>query len=188
MMRPNISVLGMYNFNNELFDNMQLPDAVDRDDLIQNIVLECAELEVIYPDYDFLKAAIGIWSNSRILTWNRLADVLTTAYDPFVNIKRDELRTITETRDLKDTTKGDSTESTNAFDSGTDTERGKVSTDMTGTNTGTVTTTDHLQVEGDSAITDAQDVMRKEVEVREMYDIYKYIINDFKRRFCLLVY
>ena len=72
-MPSNISLLGLYNFNHDLFADMVLPDEIDRDDLIDNIVLECAELEVLYPDYDFLKQAIGAWSRSRILTWNRMA-------------------------------------------------------------------------------------------------------------------
>lgn len=184
MVRSNISVLGLYNFNNGLFDLMECPVEIDKDDLVQNIVLECAELETIYPDYDFFRSAIGIWSRSRILTWNRLARVLTENYDPFINIKRDEHRTITQTRDLAST--GDTSNSVNAYNSGAGTEASSVHAD--GTDTGTVTTDEVLHIEGDSAITDAQDVMKKEVEVRELYDIYKYIIMDFKRRFCLLVY
>ena len=184
MVRSNISVLGLYNFDNGLVELMECPDEIDKDDLVQNIVLECAELETIYPDYDFLRSAIGIWSRSRILTWNRLAMVLTTPYDPFVNIKRDEHRTITQTRDLA--TSGDQSNKVNAYNSGTGTEA--TSTHADGTDTGTITTDELLHIEGDSAITDAQDVMKKEVEVRELYDIYKYIIMDFKRRFCLLVY
>lgn len=183
-MPSNISLLGLYNFNHDLFEDMVLPDAVDRDDLIDNIVLECAELEVLYPDYDFLKQAIGAWSRSRILTWNRMALVLTENYDPFINIKRDEHRTITETRDLKNT--GQQSNKVNAYNSGTGTESGSVN--ASGTDTGTVITDEVYHIEGDSAITDAQDVMMKEVRARELYDIYKYIIMDFKRRFCLLVY
>lgn len=187
-LRPTMSIMGLYSFNPDLFSEMVLPDAVDPEVLAENIVMECAELECIYPDADFLQKAVGMWSRSRILTWDRMALVLTTSYDPFINIKRDELRTITETRDLTTGTEGNQVQNVNAFDAGTDTRRS--SADITGkeTNTGTVTTTDHLHVEGDSAITDAQDVMKKEVEVREMYDLYKYIIHDFKRRFCLLVY
>ena len=35
---------------------------------------------------------------------------------------------------------------------------------------------------------DAQDVAREEIKLRAEYDVYKYIINDFKQRFCLMVY
>ena len=59
---------------------------------------------------------------------------------------------------------------------------------QTTSDTGTVTTTEHFHVEGDSAITDAQDVAKKEFNLRDEYNLYNYIINDFKNRFCLLVY
>ena len=183
-----ISILGLYLYDPSLFDQMALPPQIDRQTLVDNILAECAELEVIYPDPAFMKSAITFWSNSRLLTWTRWANVLTEDYDPFINIKRDELRTIEQTRDLKGTSAGSSTLKTNAFNSGTGTEREGNESEGETTDTGTVKTVEHFHVEGDSAITDAQDVMKKEVEVRQMYDIYRLIIDDFRRRFCLLVY
>ena len=183
-----ISILGLYNYDSTLFDMMALPDQVDKQTLVNNIVMDLAELTVIYPDPAFMKQAIGMWSERRLGTWERLADVLTEDYDPFINIKRDEHRTITQTRDLKGTADGTSTELTNAYNSGTGTERGKTVNDGTTTDTGTVITDEVYHLEGDSAITDAQDVMKKEVEVRQLYDIYNIIIKEFKNRFCLLVY
>lgn len=183
-----LSLLSLYTYQKDMFDELALPEQVDKELLINNILTELAELEVVYPSGSFMKSAIGFWSKSRLLTWTRLANVLTEDYDPFVNIKRDEVRTILEERDLKGTSEGNAVEKTNAYNSGTGTERGTTSSDGTTTDTGTVKTTETLHVEGDSAITDAQDVMRKEVEVRSDYDLYKYIINDFKQRFCILVY
>ena len=183
-----ISVLGLYNYDPDIFNEMAIPSQLDRDVLVNNLVAELAELEIIYPAPDFIRNAIKFWSNKRLATWQRMADVLTEDYDPFVNIKRDEVRTITQERDLKGTSSGANVQKTNAFNSGTGTERETLSSDGTTTDTGTVTTTDHFHVEGDSAITDAQDVMKKEVEVRQMYDIYNIIIKDFRDRFCLRVY
>ena len=185
---PTMSILGLYNFKPDLFDGMVLPDEVDRDTMINYIVLECSELDALYSNGDFMAPAIGIWSKARLLTWTRLAEVLTKDYDPFVNIKRDEVRTTTQTRDLTTTNEGKQVNKTNAYDSGVDTQRSTADVDNTQKDTGNVVTIDNLHIEGDSAITDAQDVMRKEVEVREDYDIYKYICNDFKRSFCLRVY
>ena len=187
-MAATMSIIGLYSYGSDLFDLMQIPDELDRQDLTDNILLDCAELEVIYPDHDFMKQAIGAWSRARYATWCRMAAVLTEDYDPFVNIKRDETRTITETRDLKTKNDGSQSQKTNAYENGPETPRGSVDVDNTETNTGTVKTEEHFHVEGDSAITDAQDVMKKEVEVRQLYDIYQIIIQEFKRRFCLLVY
>ena len=119
-----------------------------------------------------------------IRSWEMIDDVLFEEYDPFINIKRDEVRTITQTRDLKTT--GISTNKVNAWND-TEPVTHDVS-DGSGTDTGTVTTTENFHVEGDSAITDAQDVARKEIELRVRYNLYQIITQDFKKRFCLMVY
>ena len=184
MSNATVSILGLYNSDNTLFDNLYLPDVIDRDTLIANVLAETAELECLYPNAEFMKSAIGFWSQRRAKAWDQVARVLYEDYDPFINIKRDEVRTIVQERDLQDSSNVKL--STNAYDIGTGTERDTTTQD--GTNTGTITTTEHFHVEGDSAITDAQDVARKEVQLRNDYDLYNYIINDFKERFCLLLY
>ena len=180
----NMSVYGLYYYNNDLFDNLQVPEVIDKDTLIANILLECAELTALYPDANMLKEAIGYWSQSRVQAWEKMAIVLYEVYDPFINIKRDETRTITQDRDLKDD--GTSTNSVNAWNDTTGVERNKNKT--LNLQTGKITTTEHFHVEGDSAITDAQDVARKEFELRDKFNLYSYIVNDFRNKFCLLIY
>lgn len=179
-----LSILGLYRFDNTIFDNMQLPDVIDKDTLVNNILLECAELEVLYPDSDIMKLAITNWSAKRLQAWERIAVVMYEVYDPFINIKRDEVRTITQERDLRG--RGDTDEYVNAYETTTQQLRG--SNRAITSDTGTITTTEHFHVEGDSAITDAQDVAEKEFKIRDEINLYNYIINDFKNRFCLLVY
>lgn len=179
-----ISLYGLYVTDPSIFDSFQLPEQVNKEELITNLLLEVGELEIIYPDSDVMKLSIGAWSQSMIRSWDMIATVLYEKYDPFVNIKRDEVRTITQTRNLQNT--GRSTNSVNAWNS-TDPATRDIN-EGTGTDTGTVSTTEHFHVEGDSAITDAQDVAKKEVELRVTYNLYKIITQDFKKRFCLMVY
>lgn len=215
-MPATMSILGLYNWDNTIFDAMVLPSQIDKDTLVMNILDECAELEILYTNPDFMKNAIGYWSLKRYHAWDKLQTVLYEDYDPFVNIKRDEIRTIAQTRNLANTTNETrnlagtnnetrtlaDTTSTNAYDSGTGTVRETIdrtgtdnfsTTDtgtrnVTGSDTGTIITTENFHVEGDSAITDAQDVAVKESKLRLDYDLYEIIISEFKRRFCLLVY
>lgn len=185
-----LSVLGLYQYDNSIFDGIMIPDEIDRDILVSNILMECAELEVIYPDADFMKQAIMMWSRMRLHTWERVAIVLYEDYDPFVNIKRDETRTISEQRDLTGTNKGTTKTNENAWNdsSANGVQTGVVAVDLTNTDKGWVTTNETFHVEGDSAIRDAQDIVRMETDVRTDYDLYNYIINDFIHRFCILVY
>ena len=150
--------------------------------------MESAELEVLYTNPNFLKQAIAYWSDSRQRAWHMMQKVLYEEYDPFINIKRDEVRTISQDRNLTTDNDGSNTLNTNAWDSTTPVQREQQVIDTTVKNTGNVTTTEHFHVEGDSAITDAQDVAVKEFKLRADYDLIRYIINDFKKRFCLLIY
>ena len=111
-----------------------------------------------------------------------------------------------ETHDLAGTNDSTVTGNVNAFNdsSANGVQRDKVTTDQdtsdTGTlttthtgsvdytDTGTVTTTDDYHIEGDSAIRDAQDIIRLETEQRLANDLIDIIIEDFKKRFCLMVY
>lgn len=182
--RVKISLLGLYGWDGSLFEDMSLPKQVDRDDFIFNLLAETGDLTAVYPDADFMKEAIKRWSATRIHTWERIANVLYEDYDPFINIKRDELREITQERDLKGTANANN--KVNGWDSNTPQEQSRTETGSA--DTGTVKTTEHLHIEGDSAITDAQDVMHKEIAVRREYDLYRIIINEFKQRFCLMLY
>ena len=165
--RAKITLLGLYNWDNSLFDTISLPEQINKDDFVFNLLTETGDLTAVYPDADFMKEAIKRWSATRVHTWERIANVLYEDYDPFINIKRDELREITQERDLKGT--GNANNKVNGWESSTPQEQS--STESESTDTGTVKTTEHLHIEGDSAITDAQDVMRKEVDVRLKYDL-----------------
>lgn len=185
-----MSLLGLYTWDNTLFDDMVLPVEIDKDTLVNNLLMDTAELEVLYSDSDFMKKAIEMWSKKRLHSWERIALVLYENYDPFVNIKRDETRTIEHWRNLTYTNKGDTKTNENAWDdtSTTGVQRQVVNVDLTNTDTGNTTTTETFHVEGDSAIRDAQDIVRMETEVRTDFDLYNYIINDFIHQFCLMVY
>lgn len=184
-----ISVLGLYNWDPTLFDEMVMPEytdkngvhfVLDRDTMIDSILIELGELETLFPDAEKMKEIIGIWSRRREPSWSRMYRVLIEDYDPFVNIRRTEHREITQDRDLKGSYKG----KVNGWNSTAAVDRDSSDT----TDTGTIKTTEDYTLEGDSAITDAQDVMKKEIEVRKTYNMYDIIIEEFKRRFCLMVY
>lgn len=179
-----MSILGLYTWDETIFDDMLLPDQLDKDVLVENILNDYAEMEVIYPDSDFMKSAIAQWSAMRFHAWDRMQTVMYEDYDPFINIKRDETRTITQTRDLA--SNGTSTNQVTAWNSSSFADRERDNSNVT--DTGTVSTTEYFHVEGDSAITDAQDVLKKEMEVRIKYDLYHIIESEFKERFLLMLY
>lgn len=99
-----LSLLGMYNWDESLFDNMAYPSGFDANDktlFVNNLVMECAELEILYSDWDFLKFAIEAWSKKEVLTWERIYQASILHYNPIENYNRTE--DVTETHSGKDT-------------------------------------------------------------------------------------
>ena len=86
----NISPLGLYNWDQSLFDLMQIPEALDKNTLVQNLLAETAELEVLYPNPVVFKNLVGVWSAKQIDIWNRLYATTQYEYNPIENYNRYE--------------------------------------------------------------------------------------------------
>ena len=86
----NISPLGLYEWDNTIFDLMQIPEALDKPTLINNLLAETAELEVLYPNPVVFKNLLGIWSAKQIDIWNRLYATTQYEYNPIENYNRYE--------------------------------------------------------------------------------------------------
>ena len=85
-----LSPLGLYNWDQSIFDLMQIPEALDRDTLVENLLAETAELEVLYPNPVVFKNLVAIWSNKQIDIWNKLYATTQYEYNPIENYNRYE--------------------------------------------------------------------------------------------------
>ena len=88
-----LSLLGLYTYDDTLFDGMAFPedfDSTTKQLLIDNLVMECAEMEVIYSSWPFMKSAIDAWSAKEVVTWNRIYEAMLTEYNPIENYNRTE--------------------------------------------------------------------------------------------------
>lgn len=157
-----ISILGLYNYDSTVFDNLQLPEALNKDVVVDNILLETAELETIYTDSDFMKNAIGRWSAKEKPIWEKLYQTTVFQYNPIWN--KDANITETETinrsgtdEDVKSGQHSDnysdtSTDTTNSSRVGTNkettSESGTAHNEDNGTNSNTTSGTDTLTVAG----------------------------------------
>jgi hypothetical protein len=102
-MKELFSILTLYNADNTIFDNFMLPEVVQKDDVINNLLVELAELEVLYANPDTMKTLIGFWSKKELPVWNKLAATLNMDYNPLENLYRHEEYTDNETRNLAGT-------------------------------------------------------------------------------------
>jgi len=93
-----MSVYGLYQYNENLFDELALPDGIERETVINNILLDSMELETYITDPDALKTSIGYWSRAQLPIWQHLKETTEYVYNPIWN--KDGTVTETETRDL----------------------------------------------------------------------------------------
>ena len=86
----NLSPLGLYQWDQSIFDLMQIPSALDKPTLVDNLLAETAELEVLYPNPVVFKNLVGVWSAKQIDIWNRLYATTQYEYNPIENYNRYE--------------------------------------------------------------------------------------------------
>lgn len=249
-----LSPLGLYNWDNTLFDLMQIPEALDKDTLIDNLLAETAELEVLYPNPIVFKNLVGVWSAKQIDIWNRLYATTQYEYNPIENYNRYETGsnsgsgrtthsgtdTTTEatthggtdrrTENIEsggeDTTTGTDTkghwiagydaptptsaddglfkQTRDQDDAETTTEYGRTeeiqesktygeTINKTGglTHGEQIATTNdgehELHAHGNIGVTTTQKLIKEQRQV-DLFNLYDIIIEDFKMRFCILVY
>lgn len=89
-MRAMLSILGLYQRDPTLFDELELPGSMNKDVLIDNILYEAATLEAYYPDPNFMKFMIGRWSFMNQSVWQKLYDTTVLEYNPIFNYDRTE--------------------------------------------------------------------------------------------------
>ena len=111
-----MSLIGMYNADNTLFDQMVLPEELDRDLVISSLLMRSGEFEVMYPDIDFMKSFIGMWSHKWQRTFTEWLRGTKSTWNPIENYDRYE--DITDTYDKTDS--ATTSETSSGSSSGTD--------------------------------------------------------------------
>lgn len=175
MATATLSLLGLYDFNPHMFDNMVLPDGVDKEILIDNLIYECAELEVLYPDPVWMAKIVEKWSQKEAPIWEKLLATTKLEYDPISNYDRKE-----EWTDENQST-GSSSGKVAAFNAGDLVEANGAETEVSNSSR------HQGHTYGNIGVTTSQQMIEEERRVVQ-FNIYDYIIQSFQRRFCLLVY
>lgn len=92
-----LTLIGMYNYDSSLFDNVTLPDGYDKETFIESLLLEHGEKCVLYTDVDFMKYSLGAVSRKWQHELKRIYEALSAEYNPIWNYDRnEEYKDITE--------------------------------------------------------------------------------------------
>ena len=208
-----LSIMGMYEYDPSVFDGLDAPSytdpdtqeliVVDKDKLVQNILMECAELEIVYPSFDTMKLAIGVWSASEFYTWTKLFASTLYKYNPIWNVDANvehtnrvagsDNRSIIHYNTISpNTTDTHSVQGFNETDwaaAEKDDHTGSVSDNgnVTDNASDDHTTTFKERRTGNIGVTTTQKMLQEERELAE-FSIINYITMSFKKRFCLMIY
>lgn len=130
-----LTLNGMYEYDNSIFDGMILPEGYDRDALFFEIMQRSGQLYPYHQQPGILKSAIRLWFARNYLNFDRTMEALQAEYNPIENYDRYEDWTRTPNLTDEDTHAGTDSTAHSGYDdlvrSGFDTVA----------NTGTDTTT-----------------------------------------------
>ena len=222
-MQAKLTILGLYNADDSIFDRMVLPEGISAEQVVDDIILECAELELLYPNWDIMELAIYRWSQKSQYKWEKLLATENFEYNPIWNkdgtVKETETKfgtgtaqsqeessttgsdsqTVTGTRDSTDELKVSAFDTSTynnreqrAVDEDTSTEassEGSANSSRTGTSVSQNEEgrTYERTEQGNIGVTTTQQMIKEEREVSD-FSIYDVIVQDFKERFCVIVY
>lgn len=169
-----LSILGLDNLTNgHVWDQLVLPDGVDRQDVIDTILTECAELGLVYTEPSLVARLIGLWSRRNLENWKRIHQALTEAYNPIHNFDRYETWT------------DDSEGSTKTSVAGFNLQSGMADRDAAAS-TGKGSHEGHLY--GNIGVTTSAQMIEGEMDVRQRYNVMEAIVNSFKDALCIQIY
>lgn len=187
----------MHLWDGDLFDDITLPDGMDKTTVVNQIMLDNGLLEVVYPEHDLLKGLIKAHFLARQLDYQRLWDAVSQTYNPLYNL--DRKNTLTEKTERTENTTGNTTTNANqsteqkvsAFDSSTYQPSEQMSGN-TSDNTDAKTDTQGQDLhtlesheEGSIGVITPQDMLRREIDIRKDWNIYKFISMDFRDNFMI---
>ena len=203
MSSAKITTIGFYNWmqsqNDDLFSKMNIPVGIDKDTLIDNILLRAGEFEVVYSDPFFYQDAIGVWSAKHKRTFEKWVNALSLEYNPVENYDRME--------EWEDNSNGNSNGETSGTTSLNGTNENRVSAydsdfyqpdshntnssignDSSTTKTDTSNVNKHVgRVHGNIGVTTTQQMLESELSLAE-WNVYEHITDLFIEEFCIAIY
>lgn len=189
-----------------LFDGLQVPNGVNKETVIENLLISTMELEVMISSGPVMARALAAYSAMMLPSWTRYAKALGLDYNPLDT--DDRSRTLehsgedsnTRSPNLTTTGQNNGSDSTTremvGFDSA-QLQMAEKNTTQLGTGN-TITSSGTDKTEGTNTYTDtetsqgragksAQSLVLAELAVAYKNTVAK-IVDDIKQKFCLLVY
>ena len=175
-----MSILGLYHWDENILQPLKqsVPSTVDPEALEVEILSECAELEILYPDTETFKTILSAWCKGRKEVWQRMANALSAEYSITENYDRSEEWTDTSTGSSNSVNKAKGYQMTQP----------EMIPQTRNESDGNSSSTHRGRVHGNIGVRSAQELVEQELTLAAKADLEEVIVKDFKDRFCLLIY
>lgn len=186
-----LTVVGLLNWDPSVFDELSIPDDALKQILIEHIAFTCGELPLVYSDPETFKRMIGIWSQVRAYGWKALWESTKLEYNPIENFGRYE--DVSEGRKSEASgtgrSSGTSSQKVRGFDGGKliDKDTNSDTGESASKSTGNEDFVRSAHFHGTIGVMTSQQMLKQEREVAE-FSFYDKLAEEFKQRFCILVY
>jgi hypothetical protein len=175
-----MSLLGLYNYDDSLLDGLieSLPNKygipsgyadsyytdiiIDPRTVVENLLVECAEFEILYSDFKALKRIIKIWSAKEKLVWQKMYNTICYKYNPIWNKDGKSVWTEQQSATGKKTETEKGSKTTNANGTTNDEFTSTSNTTNKTTGTGTNTRTGSDETTGKVSAYDSTDFQNRE--------------------------
>lgn len=186
-----------------LFDGISLPEGIDRDTLVNQIIFEGCTLYPIYQDPILLKSMINHYFLMRYQIHYELSETLKYDYEPLENYDRTEDRThsangtegINRDRNTDTTSSGTTEQQVSAFNADTYQPQSKtISSATQEMNEGETIDrehadqgTEHVRIHGNIGVTTSQQMLESQRNVVQ-FSLYDFIAKHFIKKFMIGIY
>lgn len=199
-----ITLWGFYNFTDkELFNGAVMPEGIDRQELVNLIMIECGDLYPYYQQPSYLQMQINNFFKRKKFNFDKMIAALNAEYDPLENYDKKEDWSDRFNEHVEgaahDETHNDSTGSSTSKISAMDSEELVTDTGGDSHNEGNsnATTTNEAdrnndtthtgRVHGNIGVTTSMQLIKEELELRK-YDIMEQIVRAFEKDVIIQIY
>lgn len=175
-----LSLLGLCSYDESLLDGLieNLPSKygipsgyvdsyytdviIDPETVVENLLVECAEFEILYSDFNALKRIIKIWSAKEKPVWQKMYNTICYKYNPIWNKDGKSVWTERQSTTGKKTETEKGSKTTNANGTTNDEYTSTSNTTNKTTGTGTNTRTGSDETTGKVSAYDSTDFQNRE--------------------------
>lgn len=195
-MLSKLTLIGLDTYSDgAIWKDLKLPEGIDKELLVHEILRQGGEFSVLYPDQEFLTLMITAWGKKWYHNFERWVTAYEFDYNALFNL--DVTSTTTEVGNNSESGESHSngtsgnTHSKAAYDSNGlqpasgDNGSNSINTNSSGSSNHTITTTEVRQ--GNQGITMSQELVLAEFNAWR-FNLYSQIADIFINEFCIAVY